>query len=994
MGMVGDIMVRLGLNATEFQRGLKTAERNLKDVGEGFKTVGESMAKAVTLPMTALGTVALTGANDVQKSQGMIQAQLGTTGTHAKELQGVVTDLFNKGFGENMGDVEGAVTNVIQNMKSLKGASTENIASVAKDTMLVSEAFNQDGNEVTKAVNSMQQSFKGLDTTHAFDLITAGFQDGLDYSGEFLDSINEYGVQFANMGFSANDMFAVFKAGADSGAFQLDKVGDLVKELNLRLLDGSKSTSEAMGSLSGHTQELWKNFQKTGKGGSQVFQAIMKDLAGVTDESERNQLGVALMGTQFEDLQYKGVQALADVGGGLGFVDDRTKNLGDALHKNFGATLTQAFRQVQTSLAPIGETLAGLIQNYLPSLISMIQNVSTWFTSLSSTGQLVVVSLAGIVAVLPLIVIGIGSMITAIGSIVGAVSGAIGIMSKLGTAFKLAKTAMNLTSIVGFITSPLGLIIAGILAAIAVGVLIYKNWDTIKAKAIEIWGAISSFFSTVWSGIVSMATSIWSGFSSFFVDLWNGISETASSVWSGITSFFSSTWTSIVEGVTGFVDGMKQKFTDGWNAVKDVTTNAFNAVKDFLAKWGLTILTVITGPLGLFIAFIVKNWDTIKETTKIVFDMIKALIQVAFNVIKSIVSPIVSSIKDAVTTAWNGIKSVTSSVFSAVSSFISSVWSGIKGFITPIVQAIFSVISNVWNKIKSVTSSVFNSVKSVVSSVWNSIKSVVSSVASAIGSVVSKAWNKIKSTTSSVFNSIKSVVSSVWNSIKSVVTSVASAIWSVISSKFNQIKSTVTSIFNSVKSTATSIWNGIKSSISSISSSIHSTVSSAFNKIKSAMTKPIESAKSSIKGMLDKIKGFFSGLHLTIPKPKIPKVSVSAGHKSVAGVDVPYPKFSVAWNAKGNIFTGASLLGGGQGVGEAGAEVVMPIQRKRYMKPYASMVADLMDEKNNGGGGNTITNHFNISQMVIREEADIQKVATELERIQRKQQRAKGQFAF
>ena len=58
------------------------------------------------------------------------------------------------------------------------------------------------------------------------------------------------------------------------------------------------------------------------------------------------------------------------------------------------------------------------------------------------------------------------------------------------------------------------------------------------------------------------------------------------------------------------------------------------------------------------------------------------------------------------------------------------------------------------------------------------------------------------------------------------------------------------------------------------------------------------------------------------------------------------------------------------------------------------MVADLMDEKRGGEGGNTVTNHFNISQMVIREEADIQKVATELERIQRKQQRAKGQFAF
>ena len=58
-------------------------------------------------------------------------------------------------------------------------------------------------------------------------LIAAGAQNGLDYSGELLDSISEYSVQFAKVGLDANDMFNIFQKGAESGAFNLDKVGDV-----------------------------------------------------------------------------------------------------------------------------------------------------------------------------------------------------------------------------------------------------------------------------------------------------------------------------------------------------------------------------------------------------------------------------------------------------------------------------------------------------------------------------------------------------------------------------------------------------------------------------------------------------------------------------------------------------------------------------------------------------------------------------------------------
>ena len=69
------------------------------------------------------------------------------------------------------------------------------------------------------------------------NLIAAGAQNGLDYSGELLDSISEYSVQFAKVGLDADDMFKVFQKGAESGAFNLDKVGDAVKEFSIRAIE-------------------------------------------------------------------------------------------------------------------------------------------------------------------------------------------------------------------------------------------------------------------------------------------------------------------------------------------------------------------------------------------------------------------------------------------------------------------------------------------------------------------------------------------------------------------------------------------------------------------------------------------------------------------------------------------------------------------------------------------------------------------------------------
>lgn len=59
-----------------------------------------------------------------------------------------------------------------------------------------------------------------------------------------IDSINEYSVQFKKLGLDAEDMFSIFANGAQNGAFNLDKVGDAVKEFSIRAIDGSDMTKQ------------------------------------------------------------------------------------------------------------------------------------------------------------------------------------------------------------------------------------------------------------------------------------------------------------------------------------------------------------------------------------------------------------------------------------------------------------------------------------------------------------------------------------------------------------------------------------------------------------------------------------------------------------------------------------------------------------------------------------------------------------------------------
>lgn len=150
-----------------------------------------------------------------------------------------------------------------------------------------------------------------------------------------------------------------------------------------------------------------------------------------------------------------------------------------------------------------------------------------------------------------------------------------------------------------------------------------------------------------------------------------------------------------------------------------------------------------------------------------------------------------------------------------------------------------------------------------------------------------------------------------WNKIKSV----GSTAIEGMKNKFTQFKDHIGNIKDRVVNTFTNLKNS---------------VTNTFNKVKTAITNPIESAKNKVKSVVDKIKSFFK-FNVSLPKIKLPHFSISPkGWKIGDLLKGSIPKLGISWYAKGGIFTKPTIFANGNnatGVGEAGAEAVLPIDR-------------------------------------------------------------------
>lgn len=698
----GRIVIDSIFDPSGANRGVDSLQKKFSQVGNKMKSTGESLSKYLTVPMAAAGAAGIATALDIGKSQTKIQNSLGLTEAKAKQLTNSAKNIYKSGFGESFEEVSASL---IQTRQNIQGLNDEQLEKVTKSAMVLAETFDADVNEVTRAGSNVMKGF-GVDSVKAFDLMAYGAQNGLNFSNEMFDNLSEYAPLFAKMGFSADEYFQLLVKGSKAGVYNLDYINDVMKEFQIRVKDGSKSTSEAMGQLSGKTQKVWKDFL-SGKGTvKDVSNAVLGELKGMDDQVEANNIGVALFGTKWEDLEADAMYALGGIDGKIGDVSGTMDKMTQNAEESFSKRFTAVWRELLLALEPVGNVLLDLASNALPTITNAISFLTNAFSSLSPTMQYVVVGLGALLAA-------VGPLLVILGSLVNSVSALIPLFAGLSV--------------------PILPIVAAISALVAVGVLLWQNWETISQKAQEIWGAIWTYLQPVvqairdfimqkFEEVRSWWMEIWPKLKEAFMNIWNAISAFITPIINAIVTLFKWAWpliesiiVSVWENIKGVIDGALKiimgiveafaaLFTGDWKglweAVKKIISGALELIWNWVQLFGIgKLLKFFTGLASKLLSPIGKMWGDIKKVFSESLGKIWGWVKDKFQGIFNSISEKMTAAKTKVASVWNSVKEFFSSILGRIWQTVKDKFQGMVGSVGDKMGSVFSKVKSIWEKV-------------------------------------------------------------------------------------------------------------------------------------------------------------------------------------------------------------------------------------------------------------------------------------------------------
>ncbi|HCL4466777.1 TPA: phage tail tape measure protein [Clostridium botulinum] len=295
--------------------------------------------------------------------------------------------------------------------------------------------------------------------------------------------------------------------------------------------------------------------------------------------------------------------------------------------------------------------------------------------------------------------------------------------------------------------TPLGWVMVAITAVIAIGLLLWKNWDKIKQGAQALWTTITTVFTNIWTTITTVFTNIWTTISTVATNIWTGIVNIFTNIWTTITTIFTAIWTTISNILTSI-----------WTTIVTVFTTIWNVIVTILTPIGLFIEAVFKGILAIIILVGAWIWNSIVTMWTNVW---------------SVIQPILTAIWNVITTVWTAIWTTITTIAMAIWNTIVNVWNTIAGVVSTVMSAIWGVISSIWSTIYGTVSGIMSSIWSTITDIWNNIVSTVSDIVGNIASTISDGFNALIGICSDIFNNIKNTVmgifEGIWDGIKSII---------------------------------------------------------------------------------------------------------------------------------------------------------------------------------------------------------------------------------
>lgn len=312
------------------------------------------------------------------------------------------------------------------------------------------------------------------------------------------------------------------------------------------------------------------------------------------------------------------------------------------------------------------------------------------------------------------------------------------------------------------------------------------------------------------------------------------------------------------------------------------------------ATWAFNAaLAVLTSPITLVIAAIAaligigvllyQNWDTVVEFAK---------------------------------TAWQGLCDFISGICQAIGEFFSGLWTKLQEIFEPIGQWFSEKFQQAWDAIGNI----FGNLGSWFGGRWNDSKNALAEANTWLGDKFKSGRDKVNS----AFEKVGSWFGDRWNDIKDGVKEADT--W--FGEKFESAKKKTQNPFQKIGSWFGDRWKDMQDALKEIP-----------NWFKNLFNDAMDNAKNIVKSGIDKLKSFFN-FDWSLPKIKLPHFNISG---SFSLMPPRIPSFSVDWYARGGVFNSPSIIG----VGEAGQEAVMPLERNTgWISILAQKLAERMPANN------------------------------------------------
>ncbi|MDA2877207.1 hypothetical protein [Streptococcus pneumoniae] len=312
------------------------------------------------------------------------------------------------------------------------------------------------------------------------------------------------------------------------------------------------------------------------------------------------------------------------------------------------------------------------------------------------------------------------------------------------------------------------------------------------------------------------------------------------------------------------------------------------------ATWAFNAaLAVLTSPITWVIAAIAaliaigvllyQNWDTVIEFAK---------------------------------TAWQGLCDFISGICRAIGEFFSGLWTKLQEIFEPIGQWFGEKFQQAWDAIGNI----FGNLGSWFGGRWNDSKNALAEANTWLGDKFKSGRDKVNS----AFEKVGSWFGDRWNDIKDGVKEADT--W--FGEKFESAKKKTQNPFQKIGSWFGDRWKDMQDALKEIP-----------NWFKNLFNDAMDNAKNIVKSGIDKLKSFFN-FDWSLPKIKLPHFNISG---SFSLMPPRIPSFSVDWYARGGVFNSPSIIG----VGEAGQEAVMPLERNTgWISILAQKLAERMPANN------------------------------------------------